>query len=80
MALQALKQSHQHAAPGELDMAFLSLDNAQVLHAAGLPAANSQTKFRVELSDDATLSLFRRGLFGEQRAFSASLGMMALRT
>lgn len=59
-------------------MPVLSLNNARILHARGWGKVSPNVDVRVELSDDATFSLYRSGFFGETKALSVSLNMLSL--
>jgi hypothetical protein len=59
-------------------MSVLSLHNASILYSNGLGGTPSpQTRFRAELSDDATFSIYKHGFFGEQKALTFSLMMLS---
>lgn len=61
-------------------MAVLSLDDARILYARGWGGeASPSIRFRVELSDDGTLSVYKPGFFGETKVLFAALNLLVLR-
>jgi len=61
-------------------MPILSLDDARILHSSGLGVqVNPRICFRAELSDDATFSIYKPGMFGELLLCSTPLNILTLR-